>query len=88
MASAAPFLRYRPYLGYRAAQVLAYIQARIAEDGREPSYAMIRDDLGFSSKAEVSRVVAGLERRKLVKRTGNGWARRGVRRLRLVAVNR
>ena len=71
-----PFVRYRPYLGYRASQVRAYVELKIAEDGIAPSYGMICDDLGISTKGEVSRIVSDLERRGLLRRAGNGRVRR------------
>lgn len=67
-------------LGYRGVQVLAYIRTVIAEDGCAPSYAMIRDTLGFNHEKHVSQVVQRLERRGLLRRAGSGR----VRRIRLV----
>lgn len=75
------FIRYRPYLGYRASQVRAYVENTIAQDGIAPSYSMICRDLGIATKGEVSRIVSDLERRGLLRRAGNGR----VRRIRLVA---
>lgn len=84
MASAAPFLRFRPYLGYRAAQVREYVEQTIASEGIAPSYGMICDELGISTKGEVSRIVGDLERRGIFRRTGRGK----VRRIRLTVVKR
>lgn len=67
-------------LGYRAVQVLEYVRLTIAEDGAAPSYAMICQALGINSKGEVSRIVAALENRGLLSRTGKGR----VRRIRLI----
>lgn len=67
-------------LGYRAVQVLGYVRETIAEEGLAPSYAMIRDALGFGHECDVLQVVEGLERRGLIRRVGMGR----VRRLRLV----
>ena len=63
-------------LGYRGRQVLAYVQCVIAEEGTAPSYSMIRDELGFPSRAEVCRVVQRLESRGLLSRVGHGRIRR------------
>lgn len=84
MASAAPFLRYRPYLGYRAAQVREYVERVIADEGIAPSYDMICGELGISTKGEVSRIVGNLERHGIFRRVGRGR----VRRIRLTIVNR
>jgi hypothetical protein len=65
-----------PILGYRATQVLAYVRAVIAADGRAPSYGMIRDNLGFASNVHVCRVVQRLEQRGLLRRVGSGRVRR------------
>lgn len=63
-------------LGYRAAQVLAYVSSAIERDGSAPSYREIRLALGIGSKGEVSRIVATLERRGLLSRVGQGRCRR------------
>ena len=63
-------------LGYRAVQVLAYVRAEIETSGRAPSYDMICDQLGISSRGKVSEIVNGLERRGLVSRAGAGRVRR------------
>lgn len=76
MGSRAPFLRPRRYLGYRAAQVLDYSRRKLNEDGIAPSYAMICDELGISTRGEVSRIVGDLERRGLMRRAGRGRVRR------------
>lgn len=75
--------RFRPYLGYRAAQLLAYVQQVIEVEGVAPSYSMICDALGIGSCTEVRRIVASLEKRGLLRRVGKGR----VRRIRLVVVN-
>lgn len=63
-------------LGFRGRQVLAYVQCVIAEQGIAPSYSMIRDELGFQSRAHVCRVVKRLESRGLLSRVGHGRVRR------------
>lgn len=68
-------------LGYRGFQVLNYVRDTIGADGRAPSYDMIADATGISSRSKVCEVVARLERRGLVSRVGAGR----VRRLRLPA---
>jgi len=62
-------------LGYRSVQVLAYVHDSIAANGQAPSYAMIRDQLGISSKAKVCEIVQRLERRGLLSRAGQGRVR-------------
>jgi transcriptional regulator of NAD metabolism len=74
-------MRHRPLisgrvLGYRAVQVLGYVRDTIAEDGEAPSYGMIRDALGLSSREKVRRIVVGLEKRALLSRVGSGRVRR------------
>lgn len=69
-------------LGYRGCQVLAYVRAVIAEDGRAPSYAMIRDALGFTQDCDVRAVIVRLEKRGLLRRVGKGR----VRRIRLLVI--
>lgn len=68
-------------LGYRAVQVLEYVRSELAEHGEAPSYAMIRDTIGFIHKGDVHRVIKSLERRGLLSRAGAGR----VRRIRLTA---
>ena len=63
-------------LGFRGRQVLAYIRLCIATDGRAPSYDMIADELGFTGKEHVCRVVQRLEQRGLISRVGAGRCRR------------
>lgn len=70
-------------LGYRASQVLAFVRIQIAETGHAPSYREICAGVGISSKGEVSRIVAALERRCLLSRVGKGR----VRRIRLETAN-
>lgn len=84
MASLAPCIRFRPYLGYRASQVLAYTRRVIAEQGIAPSYDMICDELGIGTRGEVSRIISDLERRGMLRRVGKGK----VRRIRLAVLNR
>lgn len=64
-------------LGYRASQVLEFVRTTIARTGRAPSYGMICEALGISTKGEVSDIVKGLERRGLLTRVGAGRVRRG-----------
>jgi len=80
MAIGAPQRRAPRELGYRGTQVLSYVRQTIADEGRAPSYAMIRDALGFNHECHVLRVIARLEGRGLLKRAGAGR----VRRIRLV----
>lgn len=70
-----PFLTGR-VLGYRSVQVLTYVRQTIDDTGRAPSYAMIRDQLGFNDKAEVCHIVKRLEKRGLLRRAGYGRVRR------------
>ena len=63
-------------LGYRGVQVLAYVRSTIDSDGLAPSYGMICDRLGISTKGEVSQIVAVLERHDLLERAGGGRSRR------------
>jgi hypothetical protein len=78
MASAmsAAFVRFRPYLGYRANQVRGYAERKLQEDGIAPSYGMICDELGIGTRGEVSRIVKDLERRGIFRRAGRGRVRR------------
>lgn len=64
------------HLGFRAQQVLGYVQATFARDGAAPSYSMIRDELGMWSKSDVARTVGSLERAGLLRRAGEGRVRR------------
>jgi SOS-response transcriptional repressor LexA len=64
-------------LGYRASQVLRFVQDHLAAHGQAPSYGTIRDGLGFADKCEVARVVYRLEKRGLLIRVGAGRVRRG-----------
>ncbi len=73
MAKAEPADRI---LGYRAQQVLALVQNHVAQHRHAPSYRMICDELGIATKAEVCRIVAGLERRGRLIRIGHGRAHR------------
>lgn len=66
----------RVVLGYRGAQVLAFIRATVSETGRPPSYESIRDELGFNDRAEVCRCVQRIERRGFIRRVGGGRTRR------------
>lgn len=63
-------------LGYRAVQVIGYVRSTIAERGRAPSYAEIMAGVGIGSKGEVSRIIASLEQRGLIRRVGRGRVRR------------
>jgi DNA-binding IclR family transcriptional regulator len=63
-------------LGYRAVQVLGYVRATIAAEGQAPSYGMIAEELGVSSRAKVHEIVKRLERRGLLRRSGSGRVRR------------
>jgi len=67
------FQRWRPYLGYRAAQVRDFAQRFFDEHGIEPTYGQVCEALDIPTKGEVSRIVAGLERRgEVVRRDGPG----------------
>lgn len=75
-------------LGYRCFQVLEYVNVTIASDGIAPSYEMICDTLGISSRGKVSEIVARLEKRGLLSRVGifrcpRGTNTRNVRRIML-----
>lgn len=66
-------------LGYRAVQILAYIKTHMEQHGRPPSYSEIRDELGFSDKADVCKCVARLEQRALIVKAKPGKSGRGIR---------
>jgi SOS-response transcriptional repressor LexA len=66
------FKRWRPYLGYRAAQVKDFAQRYFDEHGIEPSYNQVCEATGIPTRGEVSRIVAGLERRGEVMREDRG----------------
>jgi SOS-response transcriptional repressor LexA len=70
------FKRWRPYLGYRAEQVKDFAQRYFDEHGIEPSYNQVCEATGIPTRGEVSRIVAGLERRGEVRREGTGRAPR------------
>ena len=63
-------------LGYRCVQVLSYVREAIEKEGTEPSYSMIRDNLGFNCRGDVCRVIERLEQRGLLRRVGEGRVRR------------
>lgn len=69
-------LRKRHDLGYRAFQVLAYVEQTIASEGRAPSYGMIANELGLRGRNDVCRIVKRLEKRGVVSRVGAGRVRR------------
>lgn len=70
----------RRVLGFRQFQVLQFVRSYHREHGIAPSYRIIRDELDFSSTADVCNVVRRLEKRGCyLSRTGN----RRVRRIRL-----
>lgn len=58
-------------LGYRAIQVVLFVQDHIAIHGYAPSYRIIRDELGFADKSDVQKVCKRLERRGIVAIIGN-----------------
>jgi hypothetical protein len=62
-------------LGYRAVQVLTYVHGELERCGIAPSYTMICDELGISSRAKVCAVIKSLEKRGLLSRTGNARVR-------------
>jgi DNA-binding MarR family transcriptional regulator len=64
-------------LGYRAVQVLSYVQTFIAANGYAPSYNRIADELGMD-KPDVGKLVKRLEKRALVMRVGSGRVRSGA----------
>jgi SOS-response transcriptional repressor LexA len=66
----------RRVLGYREAQVYAFIQETLAADGLAPSYAMIVERFGLAHKGHVCEIVKQLERRGLLSRVGSGRVRR------------
>lgn len=66
----------RRQLGYRAYQVLNYVQKTIECEGMAPSYGMIRDELGIATKGEVCKIVSRLEQRGVISRVGSGRVRR------------
>lgn len=58
-------------LGYRAIQVVLFVQDHIAIHGHSPSYRVIRDHLGFTDKSDVQKVCKRLEKRGLIAIIGN-----------------
>jgi SOS-response transcriptional repressor LexA len=66
----ASFKRWRPYLGYRAEQVKDFAERFFDEHGIAPSYNQVCEATGIPTRGEVSRIVAGLERRGEVRRDG------------------
>lgn len=64
------------HLGYRGQQVLEYVTATIEQGQRSPSYAMIADQLGMNSIADVCNVVRRLERRGFLQRADTGTRHR------------
>jgi SOS-response transcriptional repressor LexA len=63
-------------LGYRGRQVLSLVTATLEDGHRPPSYAMIADQLGMSSIADVCNVVRRLEKRGLLRRNDTGTRHR------------
>lgn len=63
-------------LGYRAFQVLNFVRETIDARGYAPSYREIMLELGITTRGEVSRIVSGLERRRLLSRVADGRVRR------------
>ena len=63
-------------LGYRGYQVLAFVRTTIASHGQAPSYRMICEELGISTKGEVAEIVERLEGRGLLRRVGAGRVHR------------
>jgi SOS-response transcriptional repressor LexA len=79
-------------LGYRCVQVIQYINEVIERDGIAPSYNMICDELGISSKTIVCRIIQRLEKRGLVQRVvefrnPRGTSSRNVRAIMLGATS-
>lgn len=67
-------------LGYRCHQVLNYVTRMIEEENTVPSYAMIADALGISTKGKVCEIVRRLERRGLLSRqTPRVWRARRIK---------
>jgi len=67
------FVRWRPYLGHQAQRVRDFAQSFYDEHGIEPTYNQICNALDIPTKAQVSRIVANLERRgEVQKRDGHG----------------
>jgi DNA-binding MarR family transcriptional regulator len=62
-------------LGYRAVQVLAYINQILGQEGRAPSYGMICDEFGID-RGNLHRLIVSLEKRGLLCRVGSGRVRR------------
>jgi SOS-response transcriptional repressor LexA len=63
-------------LGYREFQVVKYVHETIAVEGIAPSYRMIKEALGITTKGEVCRIVGKLEKRGILRRAGRGRVRR------------
>jgi SOS-response transcriptional repressor LexA len=78
------FKRWRPYLGYRQAQVKAFAQSFFDEHGIGPSYNQVCEACDIPTRGEVSRIVAGLERRGEVERAGPGFGCKSPPRIRLL----
>jgi len=67
-------LRGRP--AKRRHQVLAYVKATVATEGRAPSYGMICTALGMNSRQDVYQIVTRLEKDGHLHRAGQGRVRR------------
>lgn len=65
-------------LGYRAVQLLEFVRRHMTEHGRPPSYAIIRDELGFYDSGDVGKCVRRLENRGLVYREKLARTGRGI----------
>ena len=69
-------MRRERELGYRGYQVLNYVREYIYAFGQSPSYRMICNKLGISTKGEVAEIVERLEKRGLLHRIGYGRTHR------------
>jgi SOS-response transcriptional repressor LexA len=71
------FVRWRPYLGPTAERVKRFAEEYFDANGIEPSYNEVCEGCGIMTRGEVSRIMAGLERRGEVRREeGRRYERR------------
>jgi len=64
-------------LGYRQFQVKGYVETAIADEGRAPTYDMIKTALGIATRGEISRIIQALEKRGVLSRVDSVYGVRG-----------
>jgi hypothetical protein len=71
------FIRWRPYLGPTAERVKRFAEGYFDAHGFTPSYNEVCEGCGIMTRGEVSRIMAGLERRgEIVREEGRRYDRR------------